>query len=148
MHNKGMNYYTARYWERKNKLTMLLGGKCSVCGSTQDLHFHHKNKKDKSFTICNGLTKPWKILLVEIAKCILLCGVCHKLEHPATHGLTMYSHYGCRCDVCKKEWSLRTLGYKRKQKARAKEQEFLRNKDEVKKEGILESQVLPYTQGA
>ena len=57
---------------------------CSFCGYKEHpeiLQFHHKDKKDKSFTIGNTKKNPTKAIKEEIEKCFLLCPNCHFLLH-------------------------------------------------------------------
>ena len=74
----------ARY-ERKRKLVDMLGGCCSKCGykkCIQALDFHHKDSKNKSFSISEkGLCRKWQDLVDEVKKCIVLCRNCHAEEH-------------------------------------------------------------------
>jgi hypothetical protein len=59
--------------------------KCSVCGESHPacLHFHHTNPavKDGSVSSMIGAGAPKKKILVEIAKCIVLCANCHAKLH-------------------------------------------------------------------
>lgn len=91
----------------------LLGGKCKYCGSVNDLHFDHKDPKDKEFYIGRNMSRAEEILLKEIQKCQLLCGNCHRIKTkengdfahpPARHGtIWMYKHpeIKCRCKDCR-----------------------------------------------
>ena len=54
-----------------------MGGKCVECGCTETLEFDHIDPSTKSFNIAAGYTKPKETLLVEVAKCQLLCNKCH-----------------------------------------------------------------------
>lgn len=68
--------------ERKQKLVELSGGKCSECGYSKcmkALCFHHKNPEDKCFPLSGSVfaQKSWKDILIEHAKCIMLCCNCH-----------------------------------------------------------------------
>ena len=81
-------------WKRehhqKKKHNFLLkykiGKSCVLCGYNEYpeiLHFHHKDRKDKSFVISkfkNTLSKQ-ELLKKEINKCILLCPNCHSWLH-------------------------------------------------------------------
>ena len=58
------------------------GGKCQICGyckSYQALEFHHRDPKTKKIKLSgiNLTTYPWSFLIVELAKCDLLCANCH-----------------------------------------------------------------------
>jgi hypothetical protein len=66
---------------RKVELITTLGGKCQKCGynkSVWALDFHHRDKAEKEFSIGQklGLISK-KRLVVEVAKCDLLCRNCH-----------------------------------------------------------------------
>ena len=73
---------------KKQELVNLCGGKCSTCGYHKNyasLAFHHINPSTKSFNInqLNMNKYPWKRILKEVKKCILLCHNCHyELHHP------------------------------------------------------------------
>lgn len=73
---------------RRNKkkilAAMYLGGRCVICGydtSYKALDFHHKNPKNKDFTICTSLNKSWANIKAELDKCELLCANCHRERH-------------------------------------------------------------------
>jgi len=68
--------------KRRRDLYKLYGDKCSICGygkCPRALSFHHKDRGTKKFglTLNNIWSKPWKIILEEARKCILLCSNCH-----------------------------------------------------------------------
>jgi len=73
-------YQKKRYHDRKKEAIDILGGKCSICGSTSNLEFDHKKPGNKSFT----LTKLWSVpedeFKKELKKCRLLCRK-HHLEN-------------------------------------------------------------------
>jgi hypothetical protein len=58
-----------------------LGGKCSKCGSVDDLVFHHMDPLTKEFTIGEHLSYEINRLFAEVDKCILLCAECHRINH-------------------------------------------------------------------
>jgi cytochrome c553 len=65
----------------KQKIIEYLGGKCSKCGYTKcsnALDAHHLSDKDFSVS---GKTISWERIKDELAKCVLLCSVCHRKEH-------------------------------------------------------------------
>ncbi len=77
---------TQSYWQirekRKAKLVAIKGGKCIVCGYSKSLnclHFHHRDRSLKKFTISGGslLYRAWSSLVAEVEKCDLLCSNCH-----------------------------------------------------------------------
>ena len=68
----------------KKKLVEYFGGKCIKCGYSKciwALTFHHKDPKEKDFTISSGDTRAWKTLLGEAKKCDLVCMNCHAELH-------------------------------------------------------------------
>lgn len=72
--------------DRKIKFVLLLGGKCSICGYNKNyaaLHFHHKNPKEKLFSLDSRMmgAKPLIELEKEVSKCQLLCANCHAEHH-------------------------------------------------------------------
>lgn len=113
-----------RYRERRAYAIEKLGGKCVVCGSTEDLELDHINKAEKSFNI----TQMWSVSKerydAELAKCQLLCHTHHvekshrekdwgkgygELDHGSA---SMYKNYGCRCDPCRKAYNAYTREYR------------------------------------
>lgn len=100
---------------RRAKFIALLGGKCVHCGSKDNLHFDHKNKKDKTLDIAHSIDAKEDVLLAEIKKCQLLCKDCHLTKtkedwdwgvpKPEHGTLWMYKKYKCRCDKCRKAMS-------------------------------------------
>lgn len=62
---------------RKAKLTG-----CVLCGSFNDLDFHHVHPKEKKFLISGfHIGVPLAILKLELSKCRLLCSLCHHAVH-------------------------------------------------------------------
>lgn len=71
-------YQPERYKARKAELIDKLGGKCVVCGSSENLEFDHINPSTKSFSIM----KQWHDDVdEELKKCQLLCRDCHHIKH-------------------------------------------------------------------
>ena len=75
-------YQKNRYHERKRMAIKMLGGKCSVCGTTRNLELDHKNPKNKKFTITKLWSVPESEFKTEVRKCRLLCHK-HHLENSA-----------------------------------------------------------------
>lgn len=104
-------YFNNRRRNRRQKFIDLLGGKCERCGSEENLHFDHKNPKEKEFRIADRLDAPENVLHKEVKKCRLLCSKCHRIktrennEHgqpTARHGtIWYYKRYKCRCNECR-----------------------------------------------
>lgn len=70
----------------KLRLIAPKGSKCQHCGYRKNhaaLTFHHRVPADKVFEIdvraCAN--RSWEVLIVEAAKCDLLCFNCHMEEH-------------------------------------------------------------------
>jgi hypothetical protein len=67
----------------KNAAIMYLGGKCIQCGYDKHpagLEFHHC-KGEKDFTIGGVANRAWEYIKRELDKCVLLCSICHRIEH-------------------------------------------------------------------
>lgn len=72
----------------KNELVEYKGGKCIICGynkSIWGLAFHHRDPKQKQFTVSNGNIKSLERLKKEADKCDLLCHNCHSELHETLH---------------------------------------------------------------
>lgn len=77
-----------RYGELKRRLIERMGEECAECGFSYDglngaaFDFHHRVPDDKMFRIGGAISdKKWEELLIEIQKCDLLCGNCHRMKH-------------------------------------------------------------------
>ena len=70
---------------RKRKLVQLKGGLCQKCGykrSLNALQFHHRDPKQKKFTITiSNCCRKLSELIEEAQKCDLLCANCHAELH-------------------------------------------------------------------
>ena len=75
--DKHREYNLKYYHDKRKKLIAQLGGRCVVCGSTEDLEFDHLDSTTKSFTICMKVQCGDAVLAPELAKCQLLCRSCH-----------------------------------------------------------------------
>lgn len=111
-------YDRLRYHARRNDLLERLGGHCVDCGRTEDLQFDHVDAKTKSFTLSRSWTKPIEEILIELEKCVLRCGPCHRVKTKEfkdfgvstlkvvdpKHGTAlMYAICKPRCEKCR-EW--------------------------------------------
>lgn len=68
----------------KHRIVESMGGKCVCCGyNTCDnaLHCHHLYGKDFGFGNARANPKSWAKLVVELRKCVLVCGNCHAEIH-------------------------------------------------------------------
>jgi hypothetical protein len=86
-----------RQWRAKMRALAMeyLGGRCAVCGTDENLEFHHKNPSEKDHDVIHYFD------LDEIEKCELRCVSCHDKFHAAKHGThRRYYMHGCRCKIC------------------------------------------------
>jgi len=73
-----------RKTRNKERAIEYLGGKCKDCGEVyiKDVYdFHHRNPKEKDFSIGNSLLYKWEKIEPELDKCDLLCSNCHRIRH-------------------------------------------------------------------
>ena len=108
---------------RKRKAFDLLGGKCVVCGTCDNLEFDHIDPATKSFNI-SRFFGTWNEMVAELSKCQLLCHT-HHLEKTSSEGrklkefckkghpLALYRKGG-RCYLCvstrKRRWRKQRRG--------------------------------------
>ena len=99
----GKEYHKAYYQKRKSKVIDFLGGKCVICGSTEQLEIDHINPSDKTFSINKKLSIKH---INELEKCQLLCAIHHREKTAKENsGFTHGTIYGfmrkkCTCDEC------------------------------------------------
>lgn len=72
-------------WRKRKKIELIRykGGSCEICGYNKcisALDFHHKNPKEKDFSI-SGKSFSYERLKKEVDKCILVCSNCHAEIH-------------------------------------------------------------------
>jgi hypothetical protein len=71
-------YMANRRAERRRQLIELAGGACARCGAPGE-EFNHRDRTTVSFRLSGkGLDGPWESILIELAKCELLCRVHHR----------------------------------------------------------------------
>lgn len=82
------DYYIAKTKEaRKRRLTereeFKKDLKCQVCGESRwwVLEFHHRDPKEKEYSIGRKSTRSMRKMQEEIKKCDVLCANCHKDHH-------------------------------------------------------------------
>jgi hypothetical protein len=68
-------------WRKRTKIKLIeyKGGKCEICGydkCNRALGFHHKDPKEKDFSI-SGKSLSFDKLKTEVDKCMLVCSNCH-----------------------------------------------------------------------
>jgi hypothetical protein len=80
--------FNARVVARKKnamqRLRLMMGGKCVLCGFNRiqaALEFHHVDPSQKEFEIGNIGGWGWSRLMQEVKKCILVCSNCHAGIH-------------------------------------------------------------------
>ena len=103
-------YLKRRHAQRRIEALRALGSKCVRCGSIVGLEIDHIDRSRKELSFERMAVVSRQRFLVELAKCQLLCGVCHhkksveEVGHNSrdTHGtLVSYQRGKCRCDACK-----------------------------------------------
>ena len=71
---------TRRHQKVRRMLIDEAGGCCAVCGyatCNYNLHFHHVDPSQKSFSLNSGIGKALATLRQEASKCVLVCANCH-----------------------------------------------------------------------
>jgi transcriptional regulator len=84
------NYQKVKRRRKKIKVLGVIykGGKCQKCGYNkyfENLEFHHKNPKEKDFTISQKCNHRWLTIKKELDKCACLCSTCHRELHVKLH---------------------------------------------------------------
>lgn len=113
-------YMKNRYHSTRDKIVEMLGGKCSMCDSTNGpWHFDHKDKSKKTMRASDLHSVNDKRFKKEVKGLQLLCADCHKKKTRESwdystpkpkHGTYwFYRKYNCDCSEC-------TEAYKKKQK--------------------------------
>lgn len=80
----GPIYWKERHRILKQRCVDYLGGECKACGYNKclaALDFHHREPKEKEFSIAELLTRKWETIKRELDKCDLLCANCHRELH-------------------------------------------------------------------
>jgi len=74
------DYNLKRYHARMAEAIEILGGVCTICGSSENLQLDHIDPDTKSYS----LGKLWSVsldsFLNELTKCQVLCDDCHKAK--------------------------------------------------------------------
>lgn len=120
MDNQYMNaYMKERYRKRREEAIIYLGGVCVDCGTTNDLHFHHQDPTQKSFTIARGSSFSNERFWAEIDKCFLLCMDCHHTHHASTYPCGTPQKYwrGCTCTECKRAYRNHCRDYNKRRRS-------------------------------
>lgn len=88
-HNNKQQYYR-RNQERQNEMKDYVASvkdvPCQDCGNRYPpycMDLHHRDMSDKSDAVGNMIKRSssWPKLLAEIAKCDIVCAICHRIRH-------------------------------------------------------------------
>ena len=98
-------YQKVRYVKRRTMFIAELGGKCILCGSTENLEFDHIDPTQKAFNIGKWIAnRKEEDIRAELKKCQLLCASCHKRKtvkaKSVEHGEGKTGVRNCRCEKC------------------------------------------------
>lgn len=117
-------YHLDRYHDIRKRMLAYLGGKCVECGTSDNLHIHHKDPSQKEFNVCaDGWGRPWDDMVAELDKCELRCVYHHIKIHEAEHGtISRYRGHRCRCDACRSVWNAACVRWKASSRSKKKEQ--------------------------
>lgn len=130
MVNSGMAYtsgqmakYISTYRrDRKEWARARLGGRCTKCGTENDLEFDHIDPEAKIKSIASSLTDSWEKFVTEVEKCQLLCQSCHRektasqlMSRSAAHGFETMYRRGCRCEECVTKQKERRRKYRKRE---------------------------------
>ncbi len=78
------NYFRRVRIERRRVIEQMKSVPCRDCAKGfpyYAMEFHHRDHETKNFQISSSLIKtPWDKILVEVAKCDVLCKCCHRLR--------------------------------------------------------------------
>jgi len=85
-YEKNRKYLLEKEKKRREQLISLINDlktSCAICGDERNyvLQFHHRNSKDKEFSIAALSSTKKQTLLTEISKCVILCSNCHSEFH-------------------------------------------------------------------
>lgn len=112
------DYQLKRYHGRKKQAIKMLGGKCSVCGTTKNLEFDHKDPDKKSWNVTKLWSVPEAEFKSEVKKCKLLCNKHHRErtskqrengEVKSIPGKTQYDDKGRKTKTRRKKANLLTM---------------------------------------
>lgn len=102
------DYQVKKYARLRAEMLFILGGKCAVCGSAEDLEMDHIDRSTKKFSLKQLVFRKHATFLEEVAKCQLLCDPCHNKKTLADKGLepakgrhgTISTYRYCKCRIC------------------------------------------------
>ncbi len=102
-----MREYRAK---RRAEAVAYLGGQCVICGSSDEVEFHHIDPETKISNI-SGFAGSKTAFWEEVEKCELRC---HEHHTDVTFEMTMPDHgtyarrrRGCRCVACDEAWRVK-----------------------------------------
>lgn len=116
--NYHREYHRKRYDRIIAKMHAALGGRCVVCGTTNELEIDHIDPSTKEFAVTLKWQRPWSVIEPELKKCQLLChdhhiaktrsngesgGGHNRIVNPDHGTWARYTNFKCRCDSCR-EW--------------------------------------------
>jgi 5-methylcytosine-specific restriction endonuclease McrA len=70
-------YMLERARKRRQEALDRLGGKCNLCGSTDQLELDHIDRTTKKYTVARIYSYSEKTFWEEVEKCQILCRKCH-----------------------------------------------------------------------
>lgn len=95
-----------REWIRARRAAYFSDKSCVICSSTEDLELDHIDPTTKTSHKIWSWSESRR--LTELAKCQVLCYLCHKAKTivqstkvPTHGGKAMYEKHGCRCELCR-----------------------------------------------
>lgn len=109
-----LNYQ--RNWMRNRRQQWINeNGPCKHCGSWESLEVDHIDPKLKTMHAAALWSRRQEVRDKELANCQVLCKSCHlkktlserkKPEHGTAH---MYNKHKCRCEPCRKAYSIKMM---------------------------------------
>lgn len=98
-------YHLKRYYERRAKALVLLGGHCASCSTTEGLEIDHIDRTTKRYDVGQAGLAEQKFWDEVLTKCHLLCRQCHRLksaqERAVEHGGGISGKRNCPCAPCR-----------------------------------------------
>lgn len=97
-------YMLKRYHRRRSDSIEKLGGKCVVCGTTDNLEIDHIDRSTKTMAISGLWSCNIQRYEAELKLCQLLCEEHHKQktsrENSVEHGGGKTGKRNCYCELC------------------------------------------------
>lgn len=149
---------------RSIKISLIdyFGGKCVKCGyddvsAPRVFEFHHRNPKEKSFTVGHKIGRySWEELIEECEKCDLLCSICHGKAHDKKDLERINSRIR-PCEFCGKEFlpefkhkycsvKCSVEGMKKERPSRSEIEEQIAKFRKLKSEGVVSKGTVGWTE--